>query len=302
MVQPNYSPEEALNRVKLMMKYDSSKTLNENVNVIFEQSQSCSPAINETELDTIVNEVWDMLDKMTTIFSQAVYVEERAGKVYNNVNKLVGKKYYDDISKQCVSAKSEFLERFKVRSNKGGVVFSTEGDIIKLIDEALGETGVENSVKAQKYLNATKKILSTEDSLTPTTGGGNTGGGNKGGGTFISCPDTLPIKKSCKNETVRRVQACLGLPTKYQTGNFGPITQKALVDKGQDGTKITTETIIAVCGANDPLVKNTGTPAAGTPAAGTPAAGTPAAGTPAAGTTPEIDGEVVTIDGTKEDF
>ena len=37
MVQPQYSPEEALQRVKLMMNYDSSKTLNENKNIIFEQ-------------------------------------------------------------------------------------------------------------------------------------------------------------------------------------------------------------------------------------------------------------------------
>jgi len=36
MVQPKYSPEEALQRVKLMMGYDSSKTLNENKSVIFE--------------------------------------------------------------------------------------------------------------------------------------------------------------------------------------------------------------------------------------------------------------------------
>ena len=31
MVQPKYSPEEALEKMKLMMKYDSSKTLNENI-------------------------------------------------------------------------------------------------------------------------------------------------------------------------------------------------------------------------------------------------------------------------------
>ena len=30
MVQPNYSPKEALNRVKLMMGYDPSNTLTEN--------------------------------------------------------------------------------------------------------------------------------------------------------------------------------------------------------------------------------------------------------------------------------
>lgn len=38
MVQPKYSPQEALERIKLMMNYDSSKTLNENKKVIFEQS------------------------------------------------------------------------------------------------------------------------------------------------------------------------------------------------------------------------------------------------------------------------
>lgn len=39
MVQPKYSPEEALERVKLMMKYDISKTLNENKRVVSEQSE-----------------------------------------------------------------------------------------------------------------------------------------------------------------------------------------------------------------------------------------------------------------------
>ena len=37
MVQPKYSPQEALERIKLMMNYDSSKTLNENKEVIKEQ-------------------------------------------------------------------------------------------------------------------------------------------------------------------------------------------------------------------------------------------------------------------------
>ena len=37
MVQPKYSPEEALQRIKLMMEYDSSKTLSENKKVIKEQ-------------------------------------------------------------------------------------------------------------------------------------------------------------------------------------------------------------------------------------------------------------------------
>jgi hypothetical protein len=175
MVQPQYSPQEALERVKLMMKYDTSKTLNENREIIFEQSQSCSPAISDTELDRIVNEVWQTLDFMGTRFIQAVYVEERASKVYNNINSLIGKKYFDDISKECVSAKAEFLERFKAKSNQGDLIFgSTESDIIKVIDKALSQRGVKNTARAQKYLNATKKLLTNKedgsnDTPTPTT-------------------------------------------------------------------------------------------------------------------------------------
>jgi hypothetical protein len=45
MVHPKYSPEEALERVKLMMKYDTSKTLNENKEVIFEQDYLTGTAI-----------------------------------------------------------------------------------------------------------------------------------------------------------------------------------------------------------------------------------------------------------------
>jgi hypothetical protein len=40
MKQPEYSPLEALERIKLMMKYDMSKTLNENKEVISEQPSS----------------------------------------------------------------------------------------------------------------------------------------------------------------------------------------------------------------------------------------------------------------------
>ena len=43
MVQPKYSPEEALERVKLMMKYDLSKTSVENKKVVSEQTQSSTP-------------------------------------------------------------------------------------------------------------------------------------------------------------------------------------------------------------------------------------------------------------------
>ena len=67
---------------------------------------------------------------------------------------------------------------------------------------------------------------------------------------YTKCDEKLPIKQWCKNETIKRVQACLKMPTRYQTGNFGQNTQEYLESKGQDGKTITTETIINVCGSN----------------------------------------------------
>jgi hypothetical protein len=69
---------------------------------------------------------------------------------------------------------------------------------------------------------------------------------------YSACTEVYPIKFRCKNETIKKVQACLGLPMKYQTGNFGPITKQALINKGYDGNSITTEITINVCGQNNP--------------------------------------------------
>jgi hypothetical protein len=64
---------------------------------------------------------------------------------------------------------------------------------------------------------------------------------------YTVCPETFPIKQWCKNETIRKVQACLGMPAKYQTGNFGNITQGYLERKGLSGTEMTQDTVDKVC-------------------------------------------------------
>ena len=67
---------------------------------------------------------------------------------------------------------------------------------------------------------------------------------------YKSCPETLPISKFCKNETIRKVQGCLGITA---DSLFGPKTQAALEAKGVDGTSITQQTVDKVCN-NAPLV------------------------------------------------
>jgi len=68
---------------------------------------------------------------------------------------------------------------------------------------------------------------------------------------YRSCPETLPIAKFCKNETIRKVQGCLSITA---DGLFGPKTQAALEAKGVDGTSITQQTVDKVCNSNTALV------------------------------------------------
>jgi len=85
--------------------------------------------------------------------------------------------------------------------------------------------------------------------------GENGAAGGGGGTTFTLCTD-FPFQYKCKNEKIKEIQVCLGFPVKYQTGNFGPITQKALTNKGYDLSGGITEDIYnkvkADCGGTTP--------------------------------------------------
>jgi hypothetical protein len=243
--------KEALERALLIMKYDMKKTLTENVKVISEQSQSCSPSLSDVEMNTIVDIVWDMLDKMTTVFSRNYYTTERAKKIYDNLNKLVGKKYNDSITQECKSSMDEFLERFAVRSEKGGGFISTEPDIKLVIDEALNENGVQEDIVAQKYLKLSKKIIETgvgvvnnpeqtKDSPEQTKDSSTTDDNKKSGGS--SAANIMSYKlctgkyvEGCKSPRIKELQNCLG--TSYTGRNdiyFGKLTQAALKANGYE--------------------------------------------------------------------
>jgi len=84
---------------------------------------------------------------------------------------------------------------------------------------------------------------------------------SRGGGTPVKKPsytpcNNFPFQYKCKSEKIKEIQVCLGFPEKYQTGNFGPITQKALTDKGYDLSGGITEDIYnkvkAACGGATP--------------------------------------------------
>ena len=68
MVQPKYSPEEALERVKLMMKYDLSKTSTENMKVVSEQTTPAAGFTDPNQLSSLKKKdslLSDVIDSQT---------------------------------------------------------------------------------------------------------------------------------------------------------------------------------------------------------------------------------------------
>lgn len=63
---------------------------------------------------------------------------------------------------------------------------------------------------------------------------------------------TFPFTYGCKNDMIREMQVCLGLPKNMQTGNYGPKTQSLLKEKGYDLSggiiKQTYDAVLADCG------------------------------------------------------
>jgi len=72
----------------------------------------------------------------------------------------------------------------------------------------------------------------------------NTGGGGTPSGNYTQCAETFPIKQYCKNETIAKIQNCLGI---VPDGKFGPKTQAALEAKGLPGTEITQDSLNKAC-------------------------------------------------------
>lgn len=65
--------------------------------------------------------------------------------------------------------------------------------------------------------------------------------------TYTICSDELPIKRFCKNETIKKLQGCLNMPKNLQTGNFGPKTQEYLESLDLPGTRITANSLYVAC-------------------------------------------------------
>ena len=178
------------------------------------------------------------------------------------------KNAYNILKKYSTNGKGkEFLSTY---SNTG----IGKGSLTKTLNN-VWTSGAETGQLKQMMLGMIQKIESGQSSGTtpgatgPSAGiGGVTikwdgatvpGGGGGGGGRtpiYTDKPD-FPFVKGNRNPLIKEIQACLGLPAKYQTGNFGPITEKALIAKGYDLTNGITKEIYdkikSECGGGVPM-------------------------------------------------
>lgn len=268
MVQPKYSPEEALQRIKLMMEYDSSKTLNENKKVISEQTKDLSLMVdadlmgNTSKIRGYFQTVGDLsilgfnpydalgLNLANVIGGRRTGVKgvvdaldgfvdsEDLLYVLTVIKTLEGKCYFDDINNVKVPAINRFLELYQ------------EDEDEDLIDEVNGvgtKTLPTGTGKVKQQIVKLIETLKSSQSCSVNKGGGGDNNRKTDGSQYTPCSGTY--KYGCKTKPdgpIGKVQGCLGFTGKAIDGKFGPNTKTALGAKGI--TSFTDADVNKICG------------------------------------------------------
>lgn len=260
MVQPKHNPQEALERMKLMMKYDSSKTLTENVEVIKENKK---PINEQWQIPAAIWAWWNYSNKFTdaaqkvkgafqgcsTLLKQSqpstdVDFAGAADKINQAVNVWNGtdEEAVRDAFKMMKTPADICKLEEEYRNKYSDLYTDLDGDfsgsdwntyIWSPIYDIMSKIPKEDEVKKDE----TKKDETKKDETKKVS-------------QYKSCPDTFPINKFCKNDTIRKVQGCLGIKA---DGAFGPATQAALEGKGLAGTQITQDSVDKACGGSTPF-------------------------------------------------
>jgi hypothetical protein len=142
--------------------------------------------------------------------------------------------------------------------NRGGLEFWPNGRAISVDREVRGNYYCKGTSGGSEEISATIAEQATDETYSnihidwdgeKASGGGggkiDDAGPARTRSTYKPCAN-FDLTPGCKSDYVREVQLCLGLPQKYQTGNFGPITTKALSDAGYDGSKLTKDVYLKI--------------------------------------------------------
>ena len=261
MVQPKHSPQEALERMKLMMKYDSSKTLTENVEVIKENKKP----INEGLVMAIpaIAAAWawwnygdrfnDPAQKIKGLFSSCPTLLRQSEPSTDVDFSAAADKINDGVNDTTLGMPSTDEDAVKA----GFEMMKIPADVCKLEQvyrEKYGDLygdlqGDFSGNDWNKYIwspiyNIMSKVPKDDTKKDDTKKDDTKKDDTKKVSQYRFCPDTFPINKFCKNDTIRKVQGCLGIKA---DGAFGPGTQAALEAKGLSGTQITQDSVDKAC-------------------------------------------------------
>ena len=268
MVQPQYSPQEALEKMKLMMKYDTSKTLNENVETIKQPINEALPAA----IGAIIAWLGTTAGITTSVTAAAagvgtwLYDVQRGGSPSSKVQSFFqGCSSMDKNLKPTLSKSEHRAAADAIYNAVDGI--TTDEDAIKGALASM-ET-VADLCAMQKYYNRTygdlyedidgdingsdwmtyvwapisaiideaeedlEKVKETKDkedkrSVVDKVKDSRKSSGGGGGGTGYK-PCSGTYSFGCKSDVIAKVQACVGTSA---DGKFGPKTKAALASKG----------------------------------------------------------------------
>lgn len=272
MVQPKYNPQEALERVKLMMKYDLSKTLNENKKVIEEQSVSqaaggvaggllargAGSALAGTLATTlgatgsavpIVGTAAGVIIGygLGTLLDWAAnhdYGEEGFRQVMSACSAKGVDKLVPQLSKAEVRQIAYTIEDAKGQWNDDEDAIAsalakipTIADLCavdKKISGGLAEFLDDLTDSPDEWKMFTRPLagMIEDTEILLTPEEQKKTSGDKKTGGYRDCQSEYTY--GCKSPVIAKVQSCLGLTA---DGKFGPKTQKALIGKGMSSFK-----------------------------------------------------------------
>jgi hypothetical protein len=183
--------------------------------------QEQSSEVSDNQMDSYVDTAVDDLD--------GYVAEYNLQSLYDILTNLKGK------TNNGIDAIQQFLRYYK------------EDEDVNFVDD-VASVGVKNLSVAAKNLKPKIIALANGAATTPTNTTNKLGIGNieitwdgtkkDDGGKVTPTPKKskyhdcsgkpLPHEFGCRSGQIKQVQVCLGLPEKYQTGNFGPITKDAI--------------------------------------------------------------------------
>jgi|688.fasta_scaffold00102_26 hypothetical protein len=212
---------DALKRVLLMMKYDNTKTLKENTEIILEQVNPSDAAdITHSIYQQFMGDVQSSdLQDVQDILNNQVF-----GKVYEDGSCLLSK-----INLYMKATKSgNLLDYFTTLASISGSDMKNK-DLMGLIQSSTEEGEPQfNDIKSKlikSIQNELKGFCLTKKRTSPV--GEKPAVGGKPKSSYKFCKGTYT--KGCKSNAIIQIQGCLGLKP---DGFFGPKTQAALQAKG----------------------------------------------------------------------